>query len=261
MSEDTQLRIFQIFSGKFNDQSVHKHSKIKMFICLFCSFAYSHKDLNLTTFLDGNWNSTVNLIRENGDVVATNKIIHINFTKEGTENSLIGALTGYSDNAFDVRVIIDKENSQKFTVEMDYLFEKHLFVASSEVTYGKRNMPYARGMWQNETQHFKLLVFDDISFELSVFRINSKITEVFRFTKTPKPQFPSIASAVLPPFLVGVVLIVFKLIQVHQYISDKEKMQKKALEKKNSAKDAETTKENQSAVETKKADGAKPKTD
>ena len=93
-------------------------------------------------------------------------------------------------------------------------------------------MPYARGMWQNETQHFKLLVFDEFSFELSIYRINERVTELFRFTKTPKPQFPSIASAVLPPLLVGAVLIIFNLLQVHQYISDKERRQKKILEMK-----------------------------
>ena len=203
-----------------------------MFIYWFCSFIVAHKDLNLTTFLDGEWNSTISLIHENGEIFDTNKIIKINFTKESDSNSFIGTLVGYDNNKFDVRVIIDEENSQKFIIEKDYLFEKHLFVASSEITYGKRNMPYARGMWQNETQHFKLLVFDEFSFELSIYRINERVTELFRFTKTPKPQFPSIASAVLPPLLVGAVLIIFNLLQVHQYISDKERRQKKILEMK-----------------------------
>ena len=88
-------------------------------------------------------------------------------------------------------------------------------------------MPVARGQWVNDTQHFQLLVFTPIHFELSIYRTDIKIVEIYRFTKTQVPQMEDVLKAMIAPVSVGLVFIVINLFKVHQYIKEEE--EKEAL--------------------------------
>ncbi|KAH0791302.1 hypothetical protein GPJ56_004770 [Histomonas meleagridis] len=199
-----------------------------LFEIVFCV----HKELNISTFVEGEWNATISHINSEGEIGQSEGLIFINFTKESEmKNSFIGTLKGY-DYEFDVRIIISDENPQQFTIEKDFPLMPHQFVTKAEMTYGKRNMPYARGKWQNSTQHFQILVFTQFRFELSIYRTHEKTVEVIRFVKTPKPQYPSIFSAILPSILIGILFIIYKLYRVHEYIEDQEAKSKQAAAKK-----------------------------
>ena len=198
-------------------------------LTIFYQLAYSEqKQLNLTKYVKGIWNATVYYMSSDGEFLSDTNFVKITFEKERYDK-LKGTLTGL-DNEFDVIVTLNPENQQNFSIdfEMQSSGSKDVqHITTSAVEYYKRNMPVARGQWVNDTQHFQLLVFTPIHFELSIYRTDIKIVEIYRFTKTQVPQMEDVLKAMIAPVSVGLVFIVINLFKVHQYIKEEE--EKEAL--------------------------------
>ncbi|KAK8898796.1 hypothetical protein M9Y10_001088 [Tritrichomonas musculus] len=199
-----------------------------IFFLFLHQFAFSEqKQLNLTRLIKGIWNSTVHYMSGDGDFLSETNFLEITFEKQ-KYNILKGTLKGIDDE-FDVYVKLDPDNQQKFTIE----FERHdslnidgmQHITTSVMNYYKRNMPVARGQWENATKHFQILVFSPIHFELSIYRMDLKIVEIYRFTKTQVPEFEDIIKAISIPVIFGLIFIGLNLFKVHQYIKEEEEKQ------------------------------------
>lgn len=203
------------------------HKQIMILFTFFYQFVLSEqKQLNLTKYVKGIWNATVSYMSADGEFLSDTDFAKITFEKERYD-LLKGTLKGL-DNEFDVYVTLNPENQQNFTISFqnyssDSTETQH--IATAEMKYYKRNMPAARGEWENETQHFQVLVFTPIHFELSIYRMDSKIVEIYRFTKTQVPQVEDILKAMVVPVSVGLVFIAINLFKVHQYIKEQEEQE------------------------------------
>lgn len=199
-----------------------------MHLVLLAALAQSTpQTLNLTTFVRGSWNATTHFLKNTGEIVDNHEILYIDFVADEND-SYIGRLRGYSGD-FEIRITIDQTNPQIFTIEkIRDPAEDPLVLAKSEMNYGKRNLPHAHGQWKNNSMHFKIVVFSPFHAELTIFGRHPDGVDVFRFEKTPVPQTPSILSAILPPLLIGGIMIGHRMWDMHNYICEREKAEKEA---------------------------------
>ena len=203
------------------------------------------KQLNLTKYIKGIWNTTVYYMSSDGEFLSDTNFANITFEKQ-KYNILKGTLKGF-DNDFDVCVTLNPENQQIFSIDFEKFNSQDLkemqHIATSEMKYYKRNMPVARGQWENESQHFQILVFSPIHFELSIYRMDLKIVEIYRFTKTQVPQIEDVLKAMIVPVSVGLVFIAINLFKVHQYIKEEEEKESAIKIKNNENKENESNNE------------------
>ncbi|OHT17629.1 hypothetical protein TRFO_00898 [Tritrichomonas foetus] len=210
------------------------------------------KHLNLTTYVKGLWNCSVYYMDEEGDFYGEEKdFFEITFEKE--KYTLLRGVTKGLSSEREITVKIDSENQQHFTIEnrmVDAAYSESQTVGSATMLYYKRNMPIARGEWMNETQHFKILIFSPINFELTVYRPDSHVLEIYRFRKTPVPEMSDALRVMAPPLVVGVFFIAYKLYEVHEYIEDQEKAKILANKGKSESDQSRTGKEEAKLAET-----------
>lgn len=197
--------------------------------------------LNLTKYARGSWNATTHILNERGEIKSTEDILYIDF---GTaENkTYIGRLRGYHGD-FEIMVELDTENPQGFSLWKLKTDEEPELLCKAEMQYGKRNIPHARGQWKGSSEHFKVVVLSSHHFELTIYKEDKKIVEVYRFEKTPIIKEPSITSAILPPVVIGGIMIVQRMWDMHKYICEREKREAEAAERKKQAKEAPKAKD------------------
>jgi len=193
-------------------------------ICFLLFLASAEqKTMNLVKFFDGTWNSTVGFISPNGEYTQTDTLLNITFDiDEDHPNSLYGKLKGSKNNC-EFNIVIDENNTQQFTIKKFFGLPQPQHVTKSEFIYHKRNQPVASGQWTNSSLLFKATVVNSLALELLIFRADTQITEVYRMLKTPRPEIPSIWSAIRAPVVVGVFFIAYRLLSAHQMIKRKEK--------------------------------------
>ena len=202
----------------------------------------SPQTLNLSTFVRGSWNATTHFLKTGGEIIDNHEVLYIDFAADGN-SSFIGRLRGYAGD-FEVRITIDSRNPQVFTIEkVRDNDDEAVLLAHAEMRYGKRNLPHAHGQWKDDSMHFKVVVFSPFHAELTIFGKDEDGVRVFRFEKTPVPQEPSILGALLPPLVIGGIIIAHRLWDMHNYICEREKAEKEAEERAKNAKAAEKKEE------------------
>lgn len=192
-----------------------------LFLLLYRFVLSERKQLNLFKYFKGYWNSTIDYMNQNGEFYGDTNSFQITFNPI-KNNILKGTINGFYEYPFDIIITIDPENQQNFSVEYSKQQQNHI-LATTEMQYYKRNMPIARGKWINNSQHFKILIFNPVNFELSIYRDQTETVEIYRFTKSPVPELEDIMRAVAPPLIVGIIFIGFRLYKVHEYIEEQER--------------------------------------
>lgn len=191
--------------------------------------------LNLTKYARGSWNATTHVLNDRGEIRSKEDVLYIDFgTAEN--NTYIGRLRGYHGD-FEVMVQLDAENPQLLSLWKLRTDEDPELLCKTEIKYGKRNLPHARGQWKGSTEHFKIVILSSHHFELTIYKEDKKQVEVYRFEKTPIFQEPSIASAILPPIVIGGIIIVQRLYDMHKFICEREKREAEAAERRKQAKE------------------------
>jgi hypothetical protein len=179
--------------------------------------------LNLTTLIPGKWNSTRSVLGNGGEIAPIRGILKIEFESD-KNGSFIGRLLGY-DSDFHVKVTVDRDNPQLFRIEKVTPDGEEHFITEAEMKYSKRNLPHANGKWQNNLENFSLVVLSEWHVDLSIFRKNEAIVDIFRFEKTPIMQMPSIWSVIAPTVIFGLIFIGIRLWDTRRYIVESEKKQ------------------------------------
>jgi hypothetical protein len=195
---------------------------IVVYLCL----VRASRTLDLEKFVKGNWNATVHVLTEDGELEDLSSILRFQMVRQN--DSFIGLVKGYKKD-FNVSVSIDPKNPQFFRID-----GPSGLLAQTEMLYKKRNLPLARGQWGDKLDHFKLVVFSGIRFELTVFRAEEKKAEIFRFAKTVVPEIWDGLKGLSVPMGIGVMMLVYRLFKAHKFLSGQEKVE-------NDKKDDETT--------------------
>ncbi|EAY09565.1 hypothetical protein TVAG_276380 [Trichomonas vaginalis G3] len=190
-----------------------------MFFSFFSTCACVNKTLDLAIFARGFWNATGGYVDQYGVYHQQNFLYNLTLTPNQDNNqTLTGVLRGVNPN---MNIIVRVNNkTQGFVIENNTAPGFTKIICDTQMIYGKRNLPHAYGKWINNSQTFKMIVYDFQSFELQVFRPDKNISSVYRFFKTPAPQFPSIWQVLKPVVFVGFFILAYKVIEAREIISD-----------------------------------------
>lgn len=190
-----------------------------MLFSLFSQCLCVNKTMDLAVFADGLWNATGGYIDHFGTFHPLNFLYNLTLERTPENNqTFTGVLKGIEPNMNILVRINNKTHS--FAIENNYAPGLSKVLCEAQMIYGKRNLPHAFGKWVNDSQTFKLIVYTFQSFELQVFRPDRNITSVYRFIKTPRPEFP-VWPVIKSCLFIGFFMVAYKIIVVREYLADK----------------------------------------
>jgi hypothetical protein len=189
---------------------------------VFLVMGLSARQLDLPKFVKGKWNATIHHLTPEGTLFTDPATLKWEFRPRN--GSFAGTVTGFPE-PFNVTVSVD-DQSFRITGSDGTL-------AESQFEYAKRNLPIARGRWNNGS--FTIVVFTGTTLELTIFSSDCTVL-IYRLAKTVVPDITDALRTLALPMGIGVLVLVYRMWSIHQYIVEKERSeaQKKstALEEK-----------------------------